>query len=74
MSETEQATVQAFPTGHVHGVWQFQRRAKYPDFLEVEMSDGSTVVYQIRTIMPAPRFETADRVTVGYERRFSEKT
>ena len=69
MSDTDQATVQAFPTGHVHGVWQFQRRAKYPDFLEVEMSDGSTVVYQIKTLMPGPRFETADRVMIGYERR-----
>ena len=37
--------------------------------LEAEMSDGNTVVYQIKTIMPAPRFETAERVTVGYERR-----
>lgn len=69
MSETEQATVQAIPTGKVHGVWQFQRRAKYPDFLEVEMSDGTTVVYQIKTMLPGPRFETADRVMTGYERR-----
>ena len=66
--------IQAVPTGKVKGVWQYHRNAQYPDFLEAEMSDGNTVVYQIKTIMPAPRFETADRVTVGYERRFSEKT
>ena len=46
--------VQAFPTGHVHGVWQFKRKARYPDLLEVQMSDGTTVIYQIKMMMPAP--------------------
>lgn len=69
MSENVQATVQAIPTGKVHGVWQYHRGARYPDFLEAEMSDGTTVVYQIKTIMPGPHFETADRVMTGYERR-----
>ena len=65
--------VQAIPTGHVHGVWQYHRAARYPDFLEVEMSDGTTVIYQIKMQMPGPRFETPEgHVNVVYERRFEE--
>lgn len=61
-------SVQAMPTGKVTG-WQYHKRETYPCFVEVPMNDGAVVIYQIKVALPGPKFETADRVMTGYERR-----